>query len=138
MQKWQEPDSRLWQPGWLHREDRSHDIPFVFQLLRGKLAIWLCCCCDKPFFNPDAPSATRVCCGRLIRPTRNVTEVNHKSEARHHFNIQANGAPCARALSLVYNLAQLNVVEAAAEAGAQQAAAVDGRQRNQRAGTVQR
>lgn len=67
------------------RQDRSHDIPFVFQLLRGKVAIWLFCCCDEPFFNTDAPSAKCVCCRRLIWPgpaaagqwpARNVMEVN--------------------------------------------------------------
>lgn len=61
-----------------------------------------------------------------------------QSEARHHFNIQAIGATCARALSLVQNLAQADVVEAAAEAGTQQIGAVDGRQRDQRASTIQR
>lgn len=61
-----------------------------------------------------------------------------QSEACHHFNIQALSTTCARAWRLVYNLVQLNMVEAIAEAGTQQIGAVDGRQRNQWASTLQR
>lgn len=61
-----------------------------------------------------------------------------QSEACHHFNIQAVGTTSAWAWRSVENLAQLNMVEAIAEAGTQQIGAVDGRQRNQWAGTLQR
>lgn len=61
------------------------------------------------------------------------------SEPRHDLHVQAGGSAraCPGALSLVWRLVHLDVVEAGVEAGAQQVAGVAGRQRNQRASAVQ-
>lgn len=62
------------------------------------------------------------------------------SKACHNFYVQATSStwPCPRNLSLVWSVAQLDVMEAVVEAGTQQIGGVSGSQRNQWTSTIQR